>query len=84
MGTVLQTARQVLDDCKAMLTPFLPHSTQAVHELLGGKGVWSSQPRIEEVEDLDGGPAYPIITGEYGSEAVWASTRLPVPARPAP
>jgi methionyl-tRNA synthetase len=25
-GTVLNTALQVIDDCKALLTPFLPHS----------------------------------------------------------
>jgi methionyl-tRNA synthetase len=28
-------------------------------------------PRIEEVEDLDGGPAYPIITGEYSATPRW-------------
>ena len=64
--TVLHTALQAINDCNALLTPFLPHSAQKVHELLGGTGVWSAAPRIEEVTDLDDGSPYPIITGDYG------------------
>jgi methionyl-tRNA synthetase len=33
-------------------------------------------PRIEEVEDLDGGAPYPVITGEYAGAAAWG--RQPV------
>ena len=29
-------------------------------------------PRIDEVEDLDGGPGYPIITGDYTDVPAWA------------
>ena len=43
--TVLHTALQAIKDCNALLTPFLPHSSQQVHELLGGTGVWSVAPR---------------------------------------
>jgi methionyl-tRNA synthetase len=76
--TVLHTALQAISDCNALLTPFLPHSAQKVHELLGGTGVWSAAPRIEEVTDLDDGSPYPIITGDYGAgQAVWASRPLP-------
>ena len=33
-------------------------------------------PRIDEVEDLDGGAPYPIITGDYsGTPAVAAARR---------
>ncbi|HET8657662.1 MAG TPA: methionine--tRNA ligase, partial [Micromonosporaceae bacterium] len=35
MGTVLHTALQVVSDANTMLSPFLPHSAQKVHELLG-------------------------------------------------
>jgi methionyl-tRNA synthetase len=76
MGTILHTALQVVDDCKAMLTPFLPHSAQRVHELLGGEGVWSPLPRQVEVDDLDGGPAYSILTGDYDGAGRWESTPL--------
>ena len=76
--TVLHTALQAIKDCNALLTPFLPHSSQQVHELLGGTGVWSPAPRIEEVTDLDDGSPYPVITGDYGdAQAVWASRPLP-------
>jgi methionyl-tRNA synthetase len=75
--TVLHTALQAIKDCNALLTPFLPHSAQQVHELLGGTGVWSVAPRIDEVTDLDDGSPYPVITGSYGEgQAVWASTPL--------
>jgi methionyl-tRNA synthetase len=75
--TVLHTALQAISDCNALLTPFLPHSAQQVHELLGGTGVWSAAPRIDEVTDLDDGSPYPVITGDYDSQqAVWASRPL--------
>jgi methionyl-tRNA synthetase len=35
-------------------------------------------PEISEVEDLDGGPAYPIITGDYTGGARWESVPLQV------
>ncbi|GAB3299628.1 methionine--tRNA ligase [Geodermatophilus aquaeductus] len=75
--TVLHTALQAISDCNALLTPFLPHSAQKVHELLGGTGVWSPAPQIEEVTDLDDGSPYPVITGDYdAAQAVWASRQL--------
>ena len=77
MATVLHVALQAVDDCKALLTPFLPHSAQTVHELLGGQGTWSAAPQIEEVKDLDDGSPYPIITGDYTQQlATWGSTPL--------
>jgi methionyl-tRNA synthetase len=64
-ATVLHVAAQAVTNCRTLLSPFLPHSSQAVHEALGGTGTVSPMPRIEEVEDLDGGPGYPILTGDY-------------------
>ncbi len=76
--TVLHTALQAISDCNALLTPFLPHSAQKVHELLGGEGVWSPAPQIVEATDLDDGSPYPIITGDYaGASATWGSRPLP-------
>jgi methionyl-tRNA synthetase len=81
--TVLHTALQAIKDCNALLTPFLPQSAQKVHELLGGTGVWSAQPQVVEVTDLDDGSPYPIITGPYGEQqAGWASTPLPPSGTP--
>lgn len=75
--TVLNTALQVVSDANTMLTPFLPHASQKIHEALGGTGVWAAQPDLVEVEE-EGGPSYPILTGDYTTQqAAWASTPLP-------
>jgi len=77
MRTVLHVALQLVDDAKTLLTPFLPRSSQQVHEMLGGTGTWSDMPRIEQVDE-DGGVPYPVITGDYDGAARWA----PAPLRP--
>ncbi|GIJ48453.1 methionine--tRNA ligase [Virgisporangium aliadipatigenens] len=76
MGTVLHVALQAVSDCNTLLTPFLPHSAQKVHELLGGKDVHAPMPEIREVEDLDGGPGYPVLGGDYSVGARWASVPI--------
>ena len=63
--TVLHVALQLVDDAKTLLTPFLPDSSDAVHALLGGTGRVERMPELQEVEDLDGGPGYPVLTGDY-------------------
>jgi methionyl-tRNA synthetase len=75
-ATVLHVALQVVSDANTLLTPFLPHSAQKVHELLGGTGVHAPMPEIVEVEDLDGGPGYPVLTGDYTVGARWESVPL--------
>ena len=76
MGTILHVALQVVSDANTLLTPFLPHSAQQIHELLGGTGVHAPMPVIEEVDDLDGGPGYPVLTGDYTVGARWESVPL--------
>jgi methionyl-tRNA synthetase len=71
MGTILHVALQAIRDCNTILTPFLPHAAQQIHELLGGTGVHAPMPSIVEVDDLDGGPAYPILTGDYTVGGKW-------------
>jgi methionyl-tRNA synthetase len=75
-GTILHVALQVVDDCKTLLAPFLPHSSQKVYELLGGTGVFAPMPEIVKVADLDGGPDYPILTGSYDTGGRWESVPL--------
>ncbi|WP_402467180.1 methionine--tRNA ligase [Isoptericola aurantiacus] len=66
LATVLHTTTQAVSDCNTLLAPFLPHSAQSVHEVLGGTGEFAPQPRIEEVADLDDDSRhYPIITGDH-------------------
>ncbi|MCZ7421000.1 methionine--tRNA ligase [Verrucosispora sp. WMMA2121] len=78
MGTILHVALQVVSDANTLLTPFLPHSAQKIHELLGGTGVHAPMPVIEEVADLDVGPGYPVLTGDYTQGARWESVPLVV------
>ena len=76
--SVLHTALQLVDDAKTLLTPFLPDSSEKVHRMLGGERAWSGQPELREVDDLDGGPGYPVLMGDYDTEAVWESRPLRV------
>jgi methionyl-tRNA synthetase len=76
MGTILHVALQAVADLNTLLSPFLPHSAQKIHELLGGTGTHTPLPEIREVADLDGGPRYPILTGDYTGGARWASTPI--------
>jgi methionyl-tRNA synthetase len=80
MRTVLHVALQLVDDAKTLLTPFLPRSSQQVHEMLrgqgpGGAGTWSDMPHVEEVNE-EGESPYPVITGHYDGAARWASQPL--------
>jgi methionyl-tRNA synthetase len=72
MRTVLHVTLQAIADAKTLLTPFLPRSSQAVHQMLGGAGEWSGMPRIETVAE-EGAPSYPVITGDYDSTFRWES-----------
>ncbi|RNM13753.1 methionine--tRNA ligase [Nocardioides pocheonensis] len=76
LGTVLHVMAQCVADLNLVLSPFLPFSANAVDEVFGGTGDVQPMPRIEEVEDLDGGAPYPVITGEYSGAAGWG--RQPV------
>ncbi|MCF4006786.1 methionine--tRNA ligase [Corynebacterium uropygiale] len=83
LATVLWTALQVVSDCNVVLTPYIPHIAQQVHETLGREGVWAAKPQIVEVTDEsprtpigvglpEEGQTYPVIMGEYDAQqAVW-------------
>ena len=74
--TVLHTALQVVSDCNTLLTPFLPHAAQQVFEAMGGVGVWAAQPELKTVDE-DGGPSYPVLTGDYVHQlARWERTPI--------
>nr|WP_062338873.1 methionine--tRNA ligase [Herbidospora sakaeratensis] len=74
-GSILHVALQVVDDAKTLLTPFLPNSSNKIHEMLGGQGVWSGMPEIREVDE-QGGRSYPVITGDYNGAAKWEHTPI--------
>jgi len=73
LGTILHVIAQAVSDCTTLLSPFLPHSCNQVHAAMGGLGQIAPMPRIEEVDDLDGGQSYLIITGDYTGTPRWES-----------
>ena len=76
-GTVLHVTLQAVSDCNVLLTPFLPHAAQRVHELLGGEGVWAPMPEIRDVVESGEGDednVYSVLMGDYDTGARWAST----------
>jgi methionyl-tRNA synthetase len=87
LATILHVTAQAVADCNLLLSPFLPHSANAVDRVLGGAGEVAPMPEIREVDDLDGGPGYPIITGDYTGFPSWGRHPLTVGtpvAKPAP
>lgn len=87
LGTILHVLAQCVSDLNLMLSPFLPHSSNAVHGVLGGEGPLTPMPRIDEVEDFDvelqGVPdalppvrTYPVISGDYSAFPRWESTPI--------
>lgn len=71
LATILWTLAQAVSDLNTMMSPFLPHSANAVDLVMGGTGELAPMPSIVEVEDLDvtnedgSARSYPIITGDY-------------------
>ena len=84
VGTILHVVLQAVTDLNTILSPFLPHAAQTIHELLGGEGIHTPMPSIVEVDDLDGGPGYPVLTGDYGVGARWRSTTIEAGRKLAP
>jgi methionyl-tRNA synthetase len=73
LGTVLHVLAQTVVDLNTLLSPFLPHSSNAVHAALGGEGTFMPMPHVEEVSDLDEPQraTYPVITGDYSAMPRW-------------
>jgi methionyl-tRNA synthetase len=76
-GTVLNVALRSVDHLKTMLAPFLPFSSQAVHELLGHEGTLAGPPEEREVTE-DDGSTHTVLTGDYASwTGRWGAGELP-------
>jgi methionyl-tRNA synthetase len=62
-GTVLYVALQAIDSLKTIFTPFIPFSSQALHELLGYDGTIAGELEFRTVEEDDG--SHEVLTGDY-------------------
>ena len=78
LGTILHVAAQCVTDLNLVLAPFLPFSANAVDAAYGGAGDVAPMPELRETEDLDGGPGYPILTGDYTGVPAWRRRPLVV------
>jgi methionyl-tRNA synthetase len=76
-GTILHVALRIVDSLKVIFTPFLPFSSQKLHELLGCEG-WLAGP-LEFREILEeGGEKHTVLTGDYSSwVGRWEPSELP-------
>jgi methionyl-tRNA synthetase len=76
-ATVIYVALRVIDSLKVLLTPFLPFSSQRLHELLGYDGTIAGPLEFRTVAE-DGGDEHVVLTGEYDSWiGRWESSALP-------
>ena len=79
--TVLYVALRSVDDLKTMMAPFLPHSSQTVHELLGYEGFIAGPLEFREHVEEEGA-AHVVLTGDYHTwVGRWAPGDLPVGQR---
>jgi methionyl-tRNA synthetase len=62
-GTVLYVALRAIDSLKTIFAPFLPFSSQAVHELLGNEGTIAGPLELLEVGGDD--DPHEVLTGDY-------------------
>lgn len=77
-GTILYAALRCVDNLKVLLTPFLPFTSQKLHELLGYGGYLAGPLVFREYAE-EGGQRHRVLTGDY-TEWVgrWAPSQLPV------
>ncbi len=76
-ATVLYVALRCVDSLKILFTPFLPFSSQRLHELLGYDGYIAGPLEEREHED-EGGGAHLVLTGDYDEWiGRWQPSELP-------
>ena len=75
-ATILFVALRCVDGLKILLTPFLPFTSQTLHELLGYDGYVAGPLQFREIAEH--GRTHEILTGEYGGwVGSWEPSALP-------
>src|SRR5215211_883312 len=64
-GAVLNVCLRCVDSLKTLFAPFLPFTSQTVHELLGHQGRLAGPLEFRDVEE--DGDAHTVLTGDYAS-----------------
>jgi methionyl-tRNA synthetase len=75
-STILFVALRAIDTLKVMTTPFLPFSSQRLHEFLGYDGVIAGPLAFRTVSE--DGADHIVLTGDYASwSGRWSPSALP-------
>ena len=77
-ATVMFVAVRCVDSIKTLLAPFLPFSSQVVHELLGYDGWLAGPLESREVTEADGS-GHEVLTGDYDT---WVGSWRPSELEP--
>jgi methionyl-tRNA synthetase len=81
-ATVLYVCLRCIDNLKILLTPFLPFTSQRLHELLGHEGSIAGPLEFRDVVEEEGGGSHTVLTGDYASwVGRWQPSELP-PGQP--
>jgi len=76
-ATILYVALRCVDNLKLLFSPFVPFSSQALHELLGYND--DIVGKLEFVEHYEEGDSHLVLTGDYAAlRGRWQASRLPV------
>jgi methionyl-tRNA synthetase len=76
-ATVLFVALRAVDSLKTIFTPFLPHTSQELHELLGYEGYLAGPLEFRSVDEGEG-RTHEVLTGDYASwVSGWDPSALP-------
>jgi methionyl-tRNA synthetase len=76
-ATVLFVALRAVDSLKVLLAPFLPFTSQTLHELLGYDDVLAGPLEFREVDESED-ERHLILTGDYERwSGSWAPSQLP-------
>src|SRR5204862_5186352 len=79
-ATTLFVAIRAVDSLKTLITPFLPFSSQRLHEMLGYDDVIAPQPRVREDAE-EGGQRHVVLGDDYDATPRWRPSEIP-PGRP--
>jgi methionyl-tRNA synthetase len=75
-ATILFVALRAVDGLKTLFTPFVPFSSQRLHELLGYDGFLAGPLEFREVDE--NGETHVVLTGDYESwVGSWEPSNLP-------
>jgi methionyl-tRNA synthetase len=77
-ATVLYVALRCINNLKVLLAPFLPFSSQRLHEMLGAEGYLAGPLEFREYTEANGS-THRVLTGDYaGWIGRWEPQALPI------